>query len=286
MKKRVMVDSDDEEEVFWKECPKRAKPNEKSRLEDEYACPITHELFVDPVMAEDGRVYEREAISRMFHVCKEQGEETTIRSPMTNEAMGTKLYPAHQVRSTLAILIGESMLNIHGDRVIAWKVAMENIEKNRRMVATLKSLAEEGSPQAMYDLARAFRKGEYGLTKNDESGYSWYERARILGHVSAMCVAGQCHITGRGVGTVNVTLGVAMVYASAWRGSEHGCSEIAHWHSNGMHNLPKNLVEARFYYMKMQQAEIKDSLPVCRERARIFLDSVTSVDTFLSSLNA
>jgi len=33
-------------------------------LEEEYVCPIAQELFIDPVTAEDGRVYERTKIAR------------------------------------------------------------------------------------------------------------------------------------------------------------------------------------------------------------------------------
>ena len=36
----------------------------------EYLCPITRELPVDPVMAEDGRIYERSAIEKHFITCQ------------------------------------------------------------------------------------------------------------------------------------------------------------------------------------------------------------------------
>ena len=45
-------------------------------------CPITLELPVDPVVAEDGNVYERNAIEAQLKV--------RLKSPLTNEPMGTK----------------------------------------------------------------------------------------------------------------------------------------------------------------------------------------------------
>ena len=46
-------------------------------------CPISYELPVDPVLAEDGNIYERECIKR--HLAKKQT------SPINNTPMGTRL---------------------------------------------------------------------------------------------------------------------------------------------------------------------------------------------------
>jgi len=63
---------------------------------DDWGCPITCELPVDPVVAEDGRVYEQAAIQE--HIDK-QG--AGLKSPMTNVAMGPRLFPSAQARSTI-----------------------------------------------------------------------------------------------------------------------------------------------------------------------------------------
>eukprot|EP00966_Prymnesium_polylepis_P099303 2299984-Prymnesium_polylepis.1 len=55
-------------------------------MADEWVCPITFELPLDPVFAEDGRTYERCAIEE--HI-RTQGAE--LKSPLTNEPMGTRL---------------------------------------------------------------------------------------------------------------------------------------------------------------------------------------------------
>ena len=64
---------------------------------EEYVCPITAELPIDPVTAEDGRCYERCAIAEWF----ERQPQPRVKSPVTNESMGKRLFPAVQVRNSL-----------------------------------------------------------------------------------------------------------------------------------------------------------------------------------------
>lgn len=51
---------------------------------NDFYCPITQEIFMEPVIAEDGFMYEREAIIRWF----EDGNNT---SPLTREVLPTKI---------------------------------------------------------------------------------------------------------------------------------------------------------------------------------------------------
>jgi len=69
--------------------------NSNMRLENFLVCPITQELFVDPVLAEDGHTYERSAITRWFAT-------GNTRSPVTNAVLeGKKLIPNHVVKKIL-----------------------------------------------------------------------------------------------------------------------------------------------------------------------------------------
>ena len=54
-------------------------------------CPITQELFSDPVTAADGRTYEREAILRWFN--------SRATSPLTNRAISTNLVENVEIRN-------------------------------------------------------------------------------------------------------------------------------------------------------------------------------------------
>eukprot|EP00418_Pyrodinium_bahamense_P041323 CAMPEP_0179200476 /NCGR_PEP_ID=MMETSP0796-20121207/99771_1 /TAXON_ID=73915 /ORGANISM="Pyrodinium bahamense, Strain pbaha01" /LENGTH=358 /DNA_ID=CAMNT_0020905031 /DNA_START=65 /DNA_END=1141 /DNA_ORIENTATION=+ len=50
-----------------------------------YVCPITHELFREPVVALDGHTYERRAIEKYFRTSAGSG----LRSPMTNAPLAS-----------------------------------------------------------------------------------------------------------------------------------------------------------------------------------------------------
>jgi len=85
------------------------KKNKKGGAEkDEYtcidinflSCPITKEIMLDPVLAEDGQTYERSFIEEWFR--KKQT------SPMTNKSIGTKLISNLIVKSIINNVLDES----------------------------------------------------------------------------------------------------------------------------------------------------------------------------------
>ena len=57
-------------------------------------CPISHEIMVDPVVAEDGQTYERRALARWL------GEHNS--SPMTGKIMGARMITNHALKSMIA----------------------------------------------------------------------------------------------------------------------------------------------------------------------------------------
>ena len=59
-----------------------------------FICPITMEMFKDPVLTSDGHTYERSAIEEWL----EAGKRT---SPLTNEAITQKLTPNHTLRQAI-----------------------------------------------------------------------------------------------------------------------------------------------------------------------------------------
>ena len=60
-------------------------------------CPISRELVIDPILAEDGHSYERDLIETWL--------QTHNKSPMTNKRMATKvLYPNHTLKSIASVL--------------------------------------------------------------------------------------------------------------------------------------------------------------------------------------
>ena len=76
-------------------------------------CPITHELPFDPVIAEDGHIYDRKAIEAHLQL--------RLRSPLTNQPMGSKLMVAKHVTNVLESLVGK----VEDERLIVWKTGKD-----------------------------------------------------------------------------------------------------------------------------------------------------------------
>lgn len=74
-----------------------------SRVIEQCKCPISHQLLVDPVMAEDGVIYERKCIERWLR------EKRT--SPATNTPMGRALVPALAARQTVGSLVEDGLVD-------------------------------------------------------------------------------------------------------------------------------------------------------------------------------
>eukprot|EP00730_Choanoeca_flexa_P003016 TRINITY_DN11260_c0_g6_i1.p1 TRINITY_DN11260_c0_g6~~TRINITY_DN11260_c0_g6_i1.p1 ORF type:complete len:717 (+),score=119.59 TRINITY_DN11260_c0_g6_i1:254-2152(+) len=66
----------------------------RRQQQEQLYCPITMQLMEDPVMAEDGHVYERDAIANWL--------EKKGTSPMTQAAMGDRLQPVLAIKQLIA----------------------------------------------------------------------------------------------------------------------------------------------------------------------------------------
>ena len=89
---------------------------------EEFVCPITQELPIDPVLAEDGRVYERSAITAWLR--------TNNTSPHTREAMGSKLTPIMQVKNLISSMVKSGAIS--GEKAGAWTQKLAGKARSRR----------------------------------------------------------------------------------------------------------------------------------------------------------
>jgi len=74
-----------------------------SKIMEHHTCPISLQLLVDPVVAEDGVVYERRCIERWLKERKA--------SPVTNQEMGPTLLPTPAARQVVANLVEEGLVD-------------------------------------------------------------------------------------------------------------------------------------------------------------------------------
>ena len=68
----------------------------------ELVCPIMGDFMEDPVVAEDGRSYERDMIAAWFAQCTASGQPCT--SPVTREPMGSRLVENGTLKRTISEL--------------------------------------------------------------------------------------------------------------------------------------------------------------------------------------
>jgi len=196
---------------------------EKSELLESLTCPITHQLFIDPVTAMDGRVYERSAITKCF--------EKSNRSPVTNVEIDPKLLDAHLVFDMIAAAI--ECGDIDGEAAAEWKQKTAEEQQKRQQLRDKRKALEDAAAsgtdeKAIIRLAVAYESGQFGFAKditksikslrrgaeNDlttcmvflalyllrspsngsiVSGMSWLATAAAAGNVSACMILGIAH---------------------------------------------------------------------------------------------
>ena len=222
----------------------------------ELVCPITFSLPVDPVIAEDGKVYERSAIEEWL---KQQRK-----SPVTNLEMGTKLLPALHVKNMIRGMVTSGTLT--GDKVDAWKLKLKEEEK----VAEMRREAEAGQGWAMYNLGNWYENGEKGLAEDAAKAFEWYEKSHEAGDESGTGALGWCYLVGKGVPKC-LARGATLLSQAAERGSKRACYGLGRAYAAGLWGFPKDEKMARRYYSMVASAAIADCTDASRERAATWL---------------
>jgi len=222
---------------------------------NEFLCPITFSLPVDPVMAEDGNVYERSAIEEWL---KQQHK-----SPVTNLAMGMRLQPALRVKNMIRAMVTSGTLT--GDKVDAWKLKLEEEEE----VAEMLREAEAGDGAAMYNLGVCYESGQKGLAKDDAKAFEWYEKSHEAVNACGTVGLGRCYLLGYGVPKCPVR-GAMLMGDTAARGSKYACYILGRAYAVGDWGFPKDEKMARRYYSMVASASI-DDYPTATEKAATWL---------------
>ena len=209
----------------------------------EFICPITHELPIKPVTAEDGKIYEEKAIREWFS--KKDGDPT---SPSTGAVIGTRLLPAPQARNIIEELVKSGAVD--GELAEAWKEKLAN----EKVVKELRAKAEGGDWNAMYCLGVWYQFGLHGLAKDYGQARAWYELSGAARNPKGMASFGQCLLLGIGGPEYHV-FGIMNVTDAAMLGSDLGAYRLGWAFSEGDHGLPKDPVRARYWLKKVVDGE-------------------------------
>ena len=196
---------------------------------EELICPITYELPLDPVLAEDGKVYERSAIETWL--------QNNQRSPLTNEAIGNRLTPATQIKNIIKLMVQSNALPEH--KVKAWR---ERIAEEQE-VAKVRTQAERGDTKAAFHLGGWLEWGYKNLRKDENEAYEWYELSAKGGHAGAMGALADCYRCGRGVER-NDALALRWASAGTALGNDRAMMTLGAMYADGAAGLPKDNEEA------------------------------------------
>lgn len=94
------------------------------RIADHHVCPITQCLMVQPVLAVDGHLYEKEAISRWF--------ATKRTSPRTNQRLNSvELIEAVAARNTIEEVVASGVLD--NDCASAWHISTGKMQATGKL---------------------------------------------------------------------------------------------------------------------------------------------------------
>ena len=212
----------------------------------EFVCPITQVLPIDPVTAEDGKVYERSAITEWL--------EKHQRSPLTNEPMDTRLTAAHQVKNMIRTMITTGVYK--GDKAQAW----QQVLKDEAVLEKWRAGAERGEGVAMEHLGSSYKTGRRGLNADKAKAYEWYLKSHETGCVRGTVALGQCYLEGAGV-AMNTALAAVYSTSAAKDGSKLACCNLGICFQNGGSGFPKDLKQARYWYQRAQEAGMNDIRP-------------------------
>ena len=204
-------------------------------MADEWVCPITCELPIDPVMAEDGRIYERAAIEEHIRV---QG--ACLRSPFNNVVMGPKLIASVQARNSIERLMKTGA--ICGDKATQWEQRIADQE----WLGERRRCAEEGDVDSMVELGHAYYYGSYGAKKDFAMSFHWYKKAADADDPHGLCNAAYALVKGHGV-QQNEAAGMLMMARAAAKGHIYAGRYVARSLEDGVHGLAADPAQARLW---------------------------------------
>lgn len=203
-------------------------------IADDLICPINLTLPLDPVTAEDGRVYERIAIER--YIESKRGEYLV--SPVTKSKMGANLFPVIQIKNHIETLVESGM--IVGQAAEDWKERATEKKKRDDLVKR----AEQGEEVAVEEVAHYYYHGTYGFPKNLKLAFKWVEKGQKLQSVHCTALKGRMLVAGEGV---NRDVAKGMMYlgwAEAF-GSDLAAYMLGKLLHRGLYGVSADKVEAK-----------------------------------------
>ena len=238
LKKRALEERDEADANAEK------KQKHLAAIATQYICPITLQLPTEPVKAEDGHTYEREAIEGWL------AQNAT--SPVTRAPMGPRLMEDYAAKNTIETLVNSG--DIDDELATAWKHKLAEKLLFEKEVKEMRAKAKGGDGEAMWELGRWYQFGSNGLAEDMAQARAWYERSATARDPKGMGSFGAYLLLGIG-GSKETSLGLVNVTEAAHLGSELGAYLLGEAFFKGTSGLPKDPVRARYWLKKVVDRE-------------------------------
>ena len=224
LKKRALEERDEADANAEK------KQKTLASIAKQWICPITLMLPTEPVKAEDGHTYEREAIEGWL------AQNAT--SPVTRAHMGPRLMDDYAAKNTIEELVTSGA--IEGEIAEAWKEKLAEKLADETKVKEWRAKAEGGDGEAM------LRLGARYAGEDDAQARAWFERSAAARDPTGMAMFGDYLLKGWG-GPQDTAFGIMNVTDAAGLGSDFAALLLGRAFLDGNHGLPKDLARARFW---------------------------------------
>ncbi|KAG7351366.1 Sel1 repeat-containing protein [Nitzschia inconspicua] len=212
-------------------------------IADELLCPICLELPLDPVIAEDGRIYERCEIQKHIN---QTGKTIHLKSPVTNKVMGPKLVPCLQIKNIIEKAIENE--EIEGDLAENWK----SKQSTKKVFDEWLHKAEQGDGEAMVQVAKAFSFGLLGREKDLQKGREWWRKAADADNIWGLTFRAYVLLTTEDT-SESIPLrahGLILLTQAAERGSDLACYLLGMMYADGNELLPQSKKRAAHFLKK------------------------------------
>lgn len=191
-------------------------------------CPITLELPLDPVMAMDGRVYEKAALGKHFRTQMEILGH--VKSPLTGQIMRPSIVPATQHKHLIETAIEQGVLT--GELVDHWKERVHQQKSNESLLQR----AEKGDVQAIQQVSYFYMHGLNGFPRDTVRAFEFAELAHHNGSGMGTALVGFMLVKGIGV-REDAGRGIRYLTLAAHRGSAWAACRLGMALADGLYGL-------------------------------------------------
>ena len=230
-------------------------------------CPLTHAIFLKPVVLADGYTYEESAAKAYLRGIP--SDRFPGVSPLTKKPLANRTITHNTaLRQTIAHAVEAGIIT--GELADEYKEGLEKLERDAATLAKIREGAKQRDPVALTDMGLALRWGWYGLDVQADAAVSHFVLATELGNPTAMANYGNMLLWGVGI-SQRSSLAAAHIGMAAARGSEYGCAMMADAFANGRLDFPIRKTQAVAWYEKAQACTIKDAPDEMRNMCATYL---------------